>query len=266
MTHASDPVPAVPRSSEPAARGTPLTAEAWAALTRGRNSVRDFRADPIPEAVLRAVLEDATTAPSWSNTQPYRLAVASGELRDRISAELCAQYDAGMRARRGGVLDRARLAITRDGLPDGDFRVPERYPDDLQPARVACGRGLYEVLGIDRSDRPARDRQMRRNFELFGAPTVVFVLVHEGLGSYAVLDAGVMLQTLMLAAHARGLGSCAQGALAIWAGPVRRAFDIPRQYQLICGVSLGYPSDHPVNAFRPGRAPLDDVLLAPRAG
>jgi nitroreductase len=242
----------------------PLDPDAWAALTRARSSVRDFRPDPIPEPVLRDVLADATTAPSWSNTQPYRLAVASGEVRDRISVELCARFDAGMRARRGGLRDRARVALTRGGLPDGDFRVPERYPDDLQPARVACGRGLYDVLGIDRADRTARDRQMRRNFEFFGAPTVVFLFVHEGLREYAVLDAGVLLQTLMLAAHARGLGTCAQGALAIWAGPVRAAFDVPEPYRLLCGVSIGVPSDAAVNRFRPGRAPLEDVLLSPK--
>jgi nitroreductase len=243
----------------------PLDPEAWAALTRARHSVRDFRPDPVPESLLREVLEDAITAPSWSNTQPYRLAVASGELRDRLSAELCARYDAGMRARRGGLADRAKVLLTRTGLPDGDFRVPERYPDDLQPARVACGRGLYEVLGIDRADRPARDRQMRRNFECFGAPTVVFVFVHAGLREYAVLDAGLVLQTLLLAAHARGLGACAQGALALWAGPVREAFEVPREYRLLCGVSIGYPTPAPVNDFRPGRAALDTMLLPARA-
>jgi nitroreductase len=185
-------------------------------------------------------------------------------VRDRISARLCANYDAGMAARRGGLRAKAEIAITRRGLPDGDFRVPERYPEDLQPRRVACGRGLYQVLGIARSDRPARDRQMRRNFEFFGAPTVLFVFVHEGLHEYSVLDAGVMLQTLMLSAHARGLGTCAQGALAIWAGPVRAEFAVPEPYRLICGVSIGYPTAHPVNSFRPGRAPLDEILLPPR--
>jgi nitroreductase len=105
---------------------------------------------------------------------------------------------------------------------------------------------------------------MRRNFEFFGAPTVVFVFVHRGLGAFSVLDAGVLLQTLMLSARARGLGSCAQGALALWPGPVRAEFEVPAAYSLICGVSLGFPSEHPVNGFRPGRAPLDDVLLKVR--
>jgi hypothetical protein len=43
--------------------------------------------------------------------------------------------------------------------------------------------------------------------------------------------------------------------LATWAGPVRKAFDIPAPYRLICGVPIGYASAHAVNGFNPGRAP-----------
>lgn len=238
-------------------------ARVWTQLTRSRASVRDFRPDPVPEGLLAEILEEATCAPSWSNTQPYRLAVASGELRDRISADLCARYDAAVRAQRGGPVQKVQ-GLLRSARPDGDFGLPLRYPDDLNPARVESGRALYGVLGIARGDRAARDRQMRRNFEFFGAPTAVFVFVHSGLHEFAVLDAGVMLQNLMLAAHARGLGTCAQGALATWAGPVRARFEVPDAYRLICGLSIGYASDAPVNGFRPGRAPVSDVLVPAR--
>lgn len=236
----------------------------WTALLNQRRSVRDFLPDPIPEEVLLGVISDALRAPSWSNTQPYWLAVASGGRRDSISAELCRRFDAAMRARDGGPLAKARTLLTRRGLPDGDFSVPTTYPADLQPRRQAVGRALYETLGIAREDGPARDRQLRRNFEFFGAPTVIFVFVHAGLREYSVLDAGVMLQTLMLSASARGLGTCAQGALALWAGPVRAEFEIPRAGRLLCGVAIGYPSDHPVNDLATTRAPLADILLQPR--
>lgn len=239
--------------------------ESWTALTSGRRSIRDFRADPIPPTLLDEVLTDALSAPSWSNTQPFRIGLASGEVRDRISAALCAQYDTAMRLRRGGLLGRARLAASRLRMPPGDYRVPLEYPPELQERRRATGHGLYAVLGIDRGDRAARDRQMRRNFEFFGAPTALFVFTHEGLGEYSVLDAGAMLQTLMLAAHARGLGTCAQGALALWSAPVREAFVVPEHYRLICGVAIGYPSDAAVNAYAPRRRPLDEVLLPTRA-
>jgi nitroreductase len=236
----------------------------WMELLSRRRSVRDFLPDPIPEQVLEEVLSDALRAPSWSNTQPYWLAVASGDCRASLSEELCQRFDAATRARDGGLVAKARVLLTRRGLPDGDFEVPTTYPADLQPRRQAVGRALYETLGIAREDGPARDRQLRRNFEFFGAPTAIFVFVHAGLREYSVLDAGVMLQTLMLSATARGLGTCAQGALAHWASPVRAEFQIPKAARLLCGVAIGYPSDHPVNGLTTSRAPLAEILLQPR--
>lgn len=230
-----------------------MTPDDFSALLRQRRSVRDFDSRPIPEAVLDAVLADANQAPSWSNTQPYRIAVASGAVRDRIAAALCDRYDRGTAALNGGWAGKLRLLLTRRGLPDGDFNTQLAYPADLQPRRRDTGRGLYQVLGIGRHDHAARDRQMRRNFEFFGAPTAIFLFAHAGLKEFAVLDTGIFLQTLMLSAQAHGLATCAQGALATWAGPVRGAFDVPAQYKLISGVSIGYASAHPVNQFNPGR-------------
>jgi nitroreductase len=226
----------------------------FATLIRQRRSVRDFRADPIPSDVLNAVLEDANCAPSWSNTQPYRIAIASGEVKNRLATALAARFDAGMQAMAGGVFGKLKAFVTRKGMPDGDFNVHFDYPTDLLPRRRATGFGLYQLLGIERHDHVARNAQMRRNFEFFGAPTAIFIFVHRGLHEFAVLDAGIYLQTMMLSAEAYGLSTCAQGALATWASPVRAAFDVPSQYKLLCGVSIGYASDHVINTFNPGRA------------
>ena len=207
----------------------------------------------IPEELLNQVLADANWSPSWSNTQPYKIAIASGDTSTRISNELCTLYDLGMAAQNGGVLAKLRIFMTRRGLPDGDFSTQFPYPDDLQPQRRATGAGLYEVLGIGRKDIDARNLQMRRNFEFFGAPTVIFLFAHKGLHEFSILDAGIFLNTLMLSAHAHGLATCAQGALATWASPIRAEFKVPAPYQLICGVSIGYPSQAAVNDFNPGR-------------
>ncbi|MBK8070511.1 MAG: nitroreductase [Ramlibacter sp.] len=225
-------------------------------LLRSRRSVRDFLPRPIAPELLQAVLADANTAPSWSNTQPWRVAVASGAVRDQLQSALCERYDTATRAQRGGWLGKLRLLVTPGAMPDGDFKTNLAYPQDLQPRRRDTGHGLYALLGIARNDHAAREQQMRRNFEFFGAPTVLFVFVHAGLREFSVLDAGIWLQSLMLSAQAHGLATCAQGALATWAGPVRAAFDVPPHYKLICGVSIGYASEHPVNRFNPGRAPL----------
>ena len=223
-------------------------------LIRTRRSVRDFLPQAISEKLLTEVLADANWSPSWSNTQPYRIAIASGAVRAKISSELCSLFDLGMAAQNGGALGKLRLLLTRRGLPDGDFSTQFTYPEDLQPKRRATGAGLYEALGIGRKDIAARDKQMRRNFEFFGAPTVIFLFAHKGLHEFSILDAGIFLNTLMLSAHAHGLATCAQGALATWASPIRSEFKIPEPYQLICGLSIGYASESAINNFNPGRS------------
>lgn len=240
------------------------TPEAFSALLHSRRSVRDFLPTPIPQDVLDAILADANAAPSWSNTQPYCVAIASGAVRDRLAGELTARFDTGMAAQRGGWLGKLKLLTTPGAMPDGDYKVNFDYPDDLQPRRRATGHGLYELLGIGRKDHTAREAQMRRNFEFFGAPSALFIFVHGGLREFSVLDAGIFAQTLMLSAHARGLGTCAQGALATWAGPVRDAFEVPKHYKLICGISLGYPSGHPINTFNPGRVQAQSLAIPSR--
>ena len=228
---------------------------------RSRRSVRDFLPTPIPQDLLNAVLQDANQAPSWSNTQPYRIAIASGPVRDRLQVELTHRFDQGMAAQRGSWRGKLKLLTSPGAMPDGDYKVNIDYPEALQPRRRATGHGLYAMLGIGRKDHAAREAQMRRNFEFFGAPTAIFVFVHSGLREFSVLDAGIFIQTLMLSAHAHGLGTCAQGALATRGGPVRAAFDVPKDYKLICGLSIGYPSTHPVNDFNPGRAEVPALMI-----
>ena len=143
--------------------------------------------------------------------------------------------------------------VTRKGLPDGDFKVHFEYPADLISRRRATGFGLYKLLGIDRNDLAARNAQMRKSFTFFGAPTAKFIFVHRDLHEYAVLAAGIFLQSLMLSAEAHRLATCAQGALATYAGPVRTVFDVPAPYKLICGLLISYAADDPVNQYNPGR-------------
>ena len=76
--------------------------EDFSALLQSRRSVRDFLPTPVPPEVLDAILSDANAAPSWSNTQPYRVAIASGAVRDRLQSALTSRFDQGMAAQRGG--------------------------------------------------------------------------------------------------------------------------------------------------------------------
>ena len=68
-------------------------------------------------------------------------------------------------------------------------------------------------------------------------------------------------QTLMLALTARGIASCAQGALSLYPDIVRQHLGVPEDQKLLFGVSFGYEDpDVKANAARVGRASLDDAV------
>jgi len=221
----------------------------FAKLVRARHSVRDFRPDPVDESTLAAILDDARHSPSWSNTRPYCVAIATGERLDRLRGSYTAAFDAslGIQHKRPGAIIKT---VLKRQLPDGDFRTWKRYPDDLRPRSVKIGKALYAHLGIGRHDRAARDAQNRRNCEFFGAPVVLWLFVHKDLLPFSAHDAGLMLQTLILSAQSRGVGSCPLGVLATWRYPVDAEFAVPDNYVLITGLALGYASDDRVNDFR----------------
>ncbi|MCX7817907.1 MAG: nitroreductase family protein [Kiritimatiellae bacterium] len=58
----------------------------FAELAARRVSVRGYRPDPVPEDLLRRVLETARMAPSAANRQPWRIVVARSEARRRAIA------------------------------------------------------------------------------------------------------------------------------------------------------------------------------------
>lgn len=233
-------------------------------IARARRSTRAFLDKEVPEAVLQQVLETALTAPSSTNTQGYRIAIAQGALKDKIAQELTSKYDGALKIKDKPLPIKAAAGVLTGVLPNGDYKPDINYPGELKQRAIACGKGLYGTLGIERGDRAARDMQMRKNFEFFGAPVAMFLFIQGDRNEWGALDGGIFLQTLMLAASDLGLGTCAQGALALWGGTVKRHFNVEKGYKLMCGLSLGYPADDVVNTFQPEKRSVSELCLAPR--
>ena len=227
-----------------------------------RRSTRDFVKDKaVPQELIDQLLHDSLTAPSWSNTRPFKVAVATGDVRNKISEEFLSRWKALSKARNRGFLGKVKLAITRYGLPTSNIKMSKPYVKELKPRAARVGKELYAVLGVARGDRTARDAEWAKNYEFFGAPVELFIYIHKSLGIWSASDAGLMMENLMLSAHAHGLGTCAQGAVGIWDDVVRKEFDVPKDYRLLCGLAIGYPTDAPVNAFKAHRLAVDEITL-----
>ena len=226
-----------------------------------RRSTRDFKSDPVSQDLIEDILRDALTAPSWSNTRPFKVAIATGETRDRISAEFRERWELLSEAMSAGILGKVKLLLRRRGLPTSNRSIVRPYVPELKPRAEQVGRELYGLLGIQRGDKKARNEQWGKNYDFFGAPVELFIYIHKSLHIYAASDAGLMMENLMLSAHARGLGTCAQGAVNIWDDVIRKEFEIPKQYRLLSGLAIGYPSAAAINDFKAHRLKPSEIIF-----
>lgn len=213
------------------------------AAIAARRSVRGFRPDPVPRDALTRIFSAAQQAPSWCNIQPWRVWVATGEARERLIA---AQLE----------------AFTAGATPNPDVPFPADYPPPYDSHRKECGVALYQAMGVARGDAEGRLGAWRRNFLAFDAPVVALCGVDRRFGLYAALDVGCWLQTLLLAATAEGLATCAQAALATYPDAARGALAIPDDVALLFGVAIGWEDAAvPANACRTTRSPLADNVV-----
>lgn len=238
-----------------------ITPNTFSNFVASRRSTRDFLSDPVPPEVIDQVIRDGLTSPSWSNTRPFLVCVAMGDKRNRISIEFLKRWDAVKDVRGGSKWKLIKLLFTRYGLPTSNWLVIKPYPSDLLPRSQKIGKQLYEFIGIERKDKKARNAAWAKNYEFFGAPVELFIFTHKSLGKFAASDAGLFMQNLILSAHVRGIGTCAQGAVSTWEDVVRSEFDVPKQYKLLCGLALGYPKDSKINSFQAERLNPEDIRI-----
>jgi len=206
-----------------------------------RRSIRHFLARPVERKLVEELLTLAARAPSGGNLQPWRVDVLAGTALEELKARVRDSFAAN---------------------PAGEGTEFPVYPPDLaepwRGRRFRVGEQLYESIGIAREDRPSRLRQFARNYDLFGAPVGLFFSIERDFGPPQWAHLGMYMQSLMLLAVERGLGTCAQEA---WAGVHRTVSDqlrLPESLMLYCGMALGWPDpDHAINQWRSEREPVE---------
>ena len=210
---------------------------------RSRRSVRGFLDKPVPEETLRQIFELAQLAPSNCNIQPWKVFVASGEVRDELRRRMVEKVTAG-------------VPMEPDFEPNAG-----KFSGVYRQRQVDCAVELYNNMGIARDDKSGRMRAQLRNFELFDAPHVVFIGMEREFGPTVALDVGMYIQSLMLAMTAHGVGSCAQGSMRYFPNDVREVFGEPASTAILVGISFGYEDpDVAANRTRVGWAPLADSV------
>lgn len=188
-----------------------------------RRAKRGFLGTPVSADTVHDILNAARFAPSSSNTQPWRCYVLTGDARDRITSKAVDIFRAG---------------------PE---KLAPEYPFFPQPlhdpfiSRFNLFRGqLGDAVGVPRSDKYGRLKDVERQFRFFEAPVGMIFTMDRKLEWASFICYGCFLQNLMLAAKARGLDTCAQQIWSLQHEMLREELGFAETDMVIAGMSLGW--------------------------
>ena len=206
-----------------------------------RKSIRAFKPDPVPEDVIREIMEQAQRAPSWANTQPWEFAIVTG---------------AKLKAIQDGFMERGMQD------PTSEVARPYEFPEPYM-ARIRA------LAPKDRAEMTKEEMEERMliNFKHYGATTCIYLLVDKsilqqskGINVWSMYDSGSMVQNIMLLAVNKGLGTIAQAQAVVFPDIIRKHVDIPESKLIALGIAIGYPDkDDPGYEMRTTREPLDKI-------
>jgi nitroreductase len=207
-----------------------------------RYCCRAFKPKQVSKQKVQRVLEAAIRAPSWANTQPWEIYIASGEPLERLRKTYLANHEKGV-----------------PGTPD--LPRPQSWPPALQKRTEELMAKREGVLGIARDDKTGREAMLAANYRFFDAPVVIYLCMDRTLTPWSVFDLGLLAQSIMLAAKGNGLDTAPAVMLVSYPDLIRAELGIPDSLSIIIGIALGFGNHkNTTNKFCSPRRPLSEVM------
>lgn len=195
-----------------------------AAIT-SRRSIRAFLPTPVAREDVEAILEVAARAPSGTNTQPWKVYVLSGGIKQELSERIMAAY-----------LD---PVASREHVEEYAY-YPKVWASPYIDRRRKIGWDLYALLSLTRDNKAGMQAQHGRNYVFFDAPVGLIFTIDRVMEQGSWLDYGMFLQNVMVAARGRGLDTCPQAAFTQFHKIIADVLQLPASEQVVCGMSLGF--------------------------
>ena len=192
---------------------------------KARRSIRAFLPKPVEKQKILDLLNVAARAPSGTNTQPWQVYIITGSKKQALSDEIISIFN--------------NPEALKEQTEEYNY-YPSSWVDPYISRRRKVGFDLYGLLGLGKGDKEKMQAQTARNYNFFDAPVGVFFVIDRVMQQGSWLDYGMFIQSVMLAAKARGLDTCPQAAFTQFHRVVAKHLDLTPEQQLVCGMSLGY--------------------------
>ena len=208
-----------------------------------RSSVRAFTKEVPDIETIKAILKTAGTAPSGGNIHPWKVYVLKENAKNELSKKTLYNFDNGVQE-------------------DIEYDIyPKPLADEYKKRRYECGADMYNALAIGKDDLDSRFKQIRENYNFFGAPLGMIITIDKSFGKNGWGHVGMFLENLWLSAIDYGLGICLQESWSIYPKTVKEVTKHPDNEIVWCGVAVGYEdSSNPINQYRTKREDLDSFV------
>jgi len=204
-------------------------------IIKSRRSIRAFERKRPPREIIKKCLEAATWAPSATNQQPWEFIVLTGNELEKVNEITLEHFAERMQAN------------------DSFGGVPEHLAKRQQEIFAALMQAA-EQEGIDPNDI------FQKSLCFFDAPVGVYFVTYKRADHQYRLSIAAALENFLLAAHAKGLGTCWLTVTVICEEDIKKHLGISEDKELLGGVALGYPADNSLlNTFQRTRVPVDEI-------
>lgn len=201
-----------------------------------RHSTRAFLTKPVENDKLNAVLAAAIRTPSWANSQPWEVFVATGETLDRIKNGYKQKYAAKTTAA-------PETPRPVEWSEKAKIRQQQLHPDMVRD----CGDAVRQFGELNQS--------------MFNAPAVIYICMDKVLSEWSLYDTGAFSQSVMLAAMDYGLATIPAITLVLYPDVLRHELKIPDNLKLTIGIAIGYADrDNRINNFISDRNPISETV------
>ncbi len=205
-------------------------------ILKQRKAVRAYLDKPVEKEKIHAILNAARHAPSGVNTQPWQVAVVTGNAKQTLQTKIETAFRAGNK-----------------GKADYEY-YPTQWIEPYKSRRKNCGLLMYQTLKIERADTQRQMEQWATNYRAFDAPVMLLFFMDEHMQTGSYMDYGMFLQSVMLAAVDLGLATCPQASIADYPEIIKSELAYSDNRVLLCGMALGYEDKNSlVNSYRTTR-------------
>ncbi|MCR3923557.1 MAG: nitroreductase [Firmicutes bacterium] len=201
-----------------------------------RHSTRAFLSQPVEKEKLNAVLEAAARTPSWANSQPWEVFIATGNTLEKIKNGYRKKY-----------ADKATVAPETPRPTVWSEAAKERQKQ-LRPDMMRdCGDAVQQFAGLNQA--------------MFNAPAVIYICMDQVLSEWSLYDIGAYSQSILLAAVEHGLATIQAITLVLYPDVIRQELKIPDNLKLTIGIAIGYADkSNKINNFVSSRSPLRETV------